>query len=137
MELDVYWPRLSEIHDDITDFEETMFLGNPLRAQKLWGFLWLFSEYTDIRVKIFQVVKSWNDFWSLADKYGFLREDPENWKYAFNDAKNQFLNRVDEWPFTEEERNMIWLAIDQVFWLTEIETEREWFLKRARGVIKI
>lgn len=124
-------PGLNETPDqqfeDITSFENSMLLANPIRAMKLGEFLLYIPEQGDLKVRLFRAIKE-SSFWKIADYFGlkFSKEtDKEyqemlqgSWDRNLPEAINNFLDELDkneEIEFSRNEMEKIKKALDFTF----------------------
>lgn len=91
------WISLDENYEDITSFDRTMFLANPMRAMKLAEFLSYFSEFGWMREKLMKASKdSW--FWKIVDAFKFPHSKGYKnfWKANLSKPINDFLDELEK-----------------------------------------
>lgn len=121
MELDIHdiWPSLSETYGDITDFDETMFLSNPIRSMKLGELLSVIPEYSWLRIKLLRASKG-SCFWQIADAFERTqsKDYKQLWEFQLPESKNNFLDELknnQKISFSSNEIEDITAALDFVF----------------------
>lgn len=125
-----FWSTPNQVHEDITSFDNSMFLVNPIRAMKFAEFLIYISEFNWLRKKLMRAVKD-SSFWKIAD--AFKDAYSKNYKELGEDnlpkAINDFLDELEknkEIDFSRNEVEEVKNALDYTFALSKVWKVKSW-----------
>jgi len=132
------WPTASEVYEDITEFDNTMFLADPLRAMKFSEFLSYISDNW-LRVRLLRATKD-SSFYQIADafQYAHSKDYKSLWESNLPEAINNFLDELEKNENIEFSRNEIeevQQALDSVFSLTNTWKTITWIKDRLLNLI--
>ena len=117
------WPTPDKVHEDITAFDNSMFLVNPIRAMKFAEFLSYISEFSWLRVKLMRAGKD-SSFWQMADAFqnAHSKDFKELWESNLAKGKNDFLDELEkneEIDFSRNDIEEVEKALDYAFSLNQ------------------
>lgn len=137
-DFDIGWKAHYELYEDVSKFDNSMFLVNPIRAWKLAEFISYFSEYTGLRTKIFRASKE-SSFWAIADAFenAHSKDYKKLWESNLIKRKNDFLDELEknkDIEFSKNEIEEVKQALEKTFWTNNQVTStkktiKEHFLK--------
>ena len=129
-----------DIPEGITEFENTMFLVNPIRGMKFAEFISYISKFSWLRVKLIKATKN-SSFWAIAD--AFEQANSANYKdlWESNLPKeiNNFLDELEKnqnIKFSRNDIEEIKESLNNVFKLTKKWKITSWIKYKLSNLLK-
>jgi len=133
MEQNEWLRNPSEIYDEITSFDDIMFLVDPIRAVKFGEFLTNISDSEILKIKLMRAVKT-SSFWYIADAFKKANWNyfKELWEKYLPETINDFLDELEkneEIDFSTNDIIKIKNALEITFKLPLIEKPK-WYINK-------